>query len=174
MPALRACGIEVTPPYLTSDLIAAHYYSIMLAKCSALDVAKYILKEHGEMTAMKLQKLVYYCQAWSLVWDEAPIFHEKIKAWANGPVVPALYQAHKGLFQVQSRNIPGDAEALNMKARATVKGILKFYGGKTGQWLSEVTHREPPWRDARIGMKPGERGSNEITHASMSEYYGSL
>ena len=41
----------------------------MLAKCSALDVAKYILKEHGEMTAMKLQKLVYYCQAWSLVWE---------------------------------------------------------------------------------------------------------
>jgi uncharacterized phage-associated protein len=28
----------------------------------AVDVAKYILTKTGEMTAMKLQKLVYYCQ----------------------------------------------------------------------------------------------------------------
>ena len=55
---------------------------------TAHDVAAYILQKKGEMTAMKLQKLVYYSQAWSVVWDERPLFHEKIEAWANGPVVP--------------------------------------------------------------------------------------
>ena len=31
------------------------------------DVVKYILNQTGPIPAMKLQKLVYYCQAWSLV-----------------------------------------------------------------------------------------------------------
>lgn len=45
---------------------------------SVFDVSAYILETKGPITAMKLQKLVYYAQAWSLVWDEAPIFDEKI------------------------------------------------------------------------------------------------
>ena len=55
------------------------------------DVAQYILEKQGDMTTIKLQKLVYYCQAWALVWTEAPLFEEKIEAWANGPVTPELF-----------------------------------------------------------------------------------
>ncbi|MBC8146611.1 MAG: hypothetical protein H8E98_01335 [Bacteroidetes bacterium] len=47
---------------------------------SVYDVADYILKQVGYITTMKLQKLVYYCQAWSLVWDEPTcemLKHEK-------------------------------------------------------------------------------------------------
>lgn len=55
---------------------------------TALDIAKYILDRRGPMTAMKLQKLVYYARAWSLVWDEKPLFRSRIEAWANGPVSP--------------------------------------------------------------------------------------
>lgn len=141
---------------------------------SAIDVAKFILKKQGRMSAMKLQKLIYYCQAWSLVWDERPLFREKIKAWANGPVVPELYHEHKGRFNVDAQHINGGLAALDSKARETIDAVMKFYGDKTGQWLSEVTHHEQPWLDARRGLKPGERGSSEITHAAMSEYYGSL
>jgi uncharacterized phage-associated protein len=53
------------------------------------DVAAYILEQRGPMSAMKLQKLVYYSQAWSLVWEDRPLFREEIQAWASGPVVPA-------------------------------------------------------------------------------------
>jgi hypothetical protein len=42
------------------------------------DVAAYILKKKGKMCRWKLQKLVYYSQAWSLVWDGAPLFDEPI------------------------------------------------------------------------------------------------
>lgn len=41
---------------------------------NVLDVAAYVLAKRGPMTAMKLQKLVYYSQAWHLVWDEEPLF----------------------------------------------------------------------------------------------------
>ena len=58
---------------------------------SAHDVAAYILRKQGPLSAMKLQKLVYYAQAWSTVWDDQPLFSEAVEAWANGPVVRELY-----------------------------------------------------------------------------------
>jgi len=72
---------------------------------SVFDVALAILQKHGPMTAMKLQKLVYYCQAWHLVWEGRPMFRERIEAWASGPVVPELYEAHRGKFMVSFDDI---------------------------------------------------------------------
>jgi hypothetical protein len=36
------------------------------------------------MSAMKLPKLVYYCQAWSVVREDRPIFDASTEACANG------------------------------------------------------------------------------------------
>jgi uncharacterized phage-associated protein len=140
---------------------------------SVHDVAAYILSQRGSMTAMKLQKLVYYAQAWGLVWDEAPLFDEAIRAWANGPVVRELYDVYRGQFRV-TENRRGDPSALSAEQAATVEAILGFYGNLSSQQLSDMTHREEPWRLARQGLEPGERGNREITHESMAEYYGSL
>jgi len=137
------------------------------------DVAAYILARKGTMTAMKLQKLVYYSQAWSLVWDEKPLFDEPIQAWVNGPVVPALYAHHRGAFDVSEWS-RGNESALTEKEKESVDAVLGFYGDRTSQWLSDLTHMERPWNDARKGLAPGQRGSQEITPASMHEYYSGL
>ena len=138
------------------------------------DVAAYILRERGQMTAMKLQKLAYYAQAWSLVWDDRPLFTEQIQAWANGPVAPSLYQAHKGQFELVDGSIAGDPAALDHDAVMTVQAVLKNYGDKSSQWLSDLTHAENPWVEARQGLPSGHRGDRVISHAAMAEYYGSL
>ena len=140
---------------------------------SAHDVAAYILSRQGRMTAMKLQKLVYYSQAWSVVWDERPLFGETIEAWANGPVVRDLYDVHRGSFEV-AEWLRGDARRLTSGERATIDIVLDFYGDKSAQWLSDLTHREQPWLAARRGLPDGERGEREITLSSLEEYYGSL
>jgi len=137
------------------------------------DVASYILAKAGSMTAMKLQKLVYYAQAWSLVWDETALFGEHIEAWANGPVIPALYDCHKGEFKLCALSL-GDPNNLSDNERDTVDKVLEFYGDKSSQWLSDLTHREDPWLDARRGIPTGQRSNQEITLASMMEYYGGL
>jgi uncharacterized phage-associated protein len=137
------------------------------------DVAEFILHKCGSMTAMKLQKLVYYCQAWSLVWDEKPLFPEKIEAWANGPVVRELFDLHKGRFRVASISL-GRPEKLNKTQIETVKAVLNYYCKRSSQWLSDLTHMEDPWRKARAGMSEDERGNRVISHASMIEYYSSL
>lgn len=140
---------------------------------NVFDVAAYILQQRGEMTAWKLQKLVYYSQAWSLVWDEVPLFEERIEAWANGPVCPELYQVHRGHFTV-TRIERGDPDGLTADQRETVEAVLRHYGDRTSQWLSDLTHREDPWRNARRGLADGERGNVEITHGAMADYYGCL
>ncbi len=143
---------------------------------SVFDVAVYILDKVSSCTHMKLQKLVYYSQAWSLVWDEQPLFDEPVEAWANGPVVPPLYQALKGSFKVTREDLgdKGNAEALNETARETVDAVVDYYARHDSWYLSELTHMESPWKDARRGLSPGERGSTVITQSAMAEYYGSL
>jgi uncharacterized phage-associated protein len=139
---------------------------------SAHDVAAYILRKKGEMTAMKLQKLAYYSQAWSLVWDEEPLFGESIQAWVNGPVVPALYKVHKGQFKVSTWP-KGDPDRLTATQRKTIDAVLDYYSPRTSQWLSDLTHREAPWLAARRGLAPDDPGNREISHADMAEYYSS-
>ena len=116
---------------------------------------------------------MYYAQAWSLVWDERPIFDEVIEAWANGPVCPVLYAAHKGQYMI-SEWPRGNASNLDEMAKETVDQVLKYYGKMNAQQLSDLTHREKPWNDARLGVGAGDRGTQEITHASMEEYYTSI
>jgi len=136
------------------------------------DVAAYILQQRSPITAMKLQKLVYYAQAWSLVWDEEPLFDETIHAWANGPVVWELYERHRGEFKLHRWD--GNPDTLTPAQKETINSVLKFYGQMSSQQLSDLTHREKPWQDARAGLEPGDRGNRRITLASMAEYYGSL
>jgi len=142
---------------------------------SVFDVAKYILMKTGKMTTMKLQKLLYYSQAWSLVWDEQPLFDNVIQAWANGPVAPSVYNYHRGLYFVDSDKFPmADPSNLTDTQRETVDAVLAYYGDKPAQWLIDLTHSEKPWQDARKGLGPGERGNNDISHASMADYYSGL
>lgn len=140
------------------------------------DVAKYILERNGgAMSSMKLQKLLYYSQAWNLVWEEKPLFPEAIQAWANGPVVPEVYDAHRGLFAVDASTYsPGNSGNLTAKERENIDKVLGFYGDKNAQWLSNLTHQESPWLDARGDLPVGARSSNVITTAAMHEYYSAL
>ena len=140
---------------------------------SSLDVAEYILNKTGPISTMKLQKLVYYCQAWSLVWDENPIFYENIEAWANGPVIRELFNYHRGMFQIE-KVFTGNPALLNETQIETIDAVLDFYGKKSAQWLIELSHNEEPWKQARRGLSEPERGSRVISLESMAYYYSSL
>jgi uncharacterized phage-associated protein len=125
------------------------------------------------MTAIKLQKLVYYCQAWSLVWDEKPLFQEVVQAWPNGPVIPRLLQEHRKSFKVHKIG-RGDPSRLTKIQVETVDAVLKFYGEKSSQWLVELSTMEKPWREARGELGPDDSVVMEIRHSAMAEYYSSL
>jgi uncharacterized phage-associated protein len=142
---------------------------------SIIDVAKYILWQKGETVTMKLQKLCYYCQAWTLAWDNVPLFGEDFEAWANGPVCPELYEYHRGLFSVDrignSDFVPG---SLTTGQKENIDQVLEDYWGYRPFQLSEMTHKELPWREARGNLPPGERCNKVISKETMLDYYSGI
>ena len=140
---------------------------------SVFDVAKYILKQAGEMSTWKLQKLCYYSQAWSLAWTERELFPEDFEAWSNGSVCPELFREHKGLFIV-SDIAKGLSDALTEDEKDTVNVVLQDYGGMSPYELRELSHSEEPYKQARGSLPDGARCSAVIFKSSMGNYYGSL
>jgi uncharacterized phage-associated protein len=63
----------------TSCHVVADYYLVRLDPTAGDSISN-----------LKLQKLCYYAQAWSLALRGKPLFPERIEAWAQGPVVPEL------------------------------------------------------------------------------------
>lgn len=141
---------------------------------NVFDVARYILETKGRMSTMKLQKLCYYAQAWSLVWDDEPLFDEEFRAWANGPVCHELFYKTQGQFSVTAEEEPGNANVLSAEQKDTIDSVLDYYASHDAQWLSRLTHLEDPWNEARIGIPAGVGCDRVISKESMAKYYGSL
>ena len=131
----------------------------------ARDIAQYLLVEFGDMSPMKLQKVLYYCQAWSLVWDGKRLFDDPIEAWVKGPVVRDVWVQNRGATSIHTVN--GDATAVvDRESIDTIRSVMKFYGQKTGQALSDLTHSEEPWIKAY-----SKRPNAIITRASIYDFY---
>lgn len=141
---------------------------------NVFDVAKYILEQKGPMSTMKLQKLCYYAQAWALVWDDKPLFEENFEAWANGPVCRELFLKTKGQYSVSADDETGGDGDLSENQKDTIDQVLRHYGDQNAQWLSQLTHMEAPWNEAREGIPAGEGCNRLITKESMALYYGGL
>ncbi|MDR2703465.1 MAG: DUF4065 domain-containing protein [Cellulomonadaceae bacterium] len=124
------------------------------------------------MTAMKLEKLVYYSQAWHLVWEDTALFSEHFEAWNKGPVAPALQNLHRGQYIVTSWPI-GDSGRLSGAEIATVDSVVGFYGAMSAEQLSSCTHNEAPWIDARAGLPDTMASTNLISTDSIRDYYSS-
>lgn len=132
---------------------------------TVFDVAAYVLERMGTVTGKKLQKLVYYAQAWSVAWGEGPLFTEPIEAWEEGPVVRPLWEAHRGLFWVR-RITGGDPRNLTQRQKECIDAVLSVYSSLSPEELSDMTHKERPWIEAW----ENEWTSNIHLNA-MREYY---
>ncbi|MFL6052254.1 MAG: Panacea domain-containing protein [Actinoallomurus sp.] len=87
------------------------------------------------------------------------MFPERFQAWANGPVSPDLYKCHRGRFQLNDGDIPGDPNLLDEGERESIDLVLQGLGDYTAHQLSTMTHREAPWVQARAraGAQPLQR-----------------
>lgn len=136
------------------------------------DVAAYILENLGSVSTMKLQKLTFYSQAYYLAEHGVPLFPEEFEAWANGPVAPDLFRKHKGEFVI-ARGFFGSANQhiFTRDEIAAIDHVVNCLKDWTGAQLSELTHSEAPWRDARAGLAPSERSKRPIAKAHIKSYY---
>lgn len=140
-----------------------------------LTVAEYILSKTGYVSTMKLQKLAFYSNALSLVDFGLPLFPEQFQAWVNGPVCRELFQAHRGKFIVGPGELgaPSDRPPIGDRARACVDRVVDVFGDYDGKDLSELTHTEAPWLDARRGCGASERCDVVISDGAIRAFYSS-
>ena len=142
----------------------------------AADVGKYFIylanQEKEPITNKKLQKLVYYSQAWSLVLNDKKLFEDQIEAWVHGPAVRSLYVQYKKFgfnpitedVDVSSIKLPNDDKKL-------LDDVWKVYGKLDAEYLEILTHSEDPWQDARRDLQSYENSNNGIAVESMKKFY---
>jgi uncharacterized phage-associated protein len=154
----------------------------------AFDVANYLIRlgtaedEPQYLTHLQLQKLLYYTQGWSLALRDAPLFGERIEAWAHGPVVRDVYPAFAAYGSLPITSIvattddpgydcPSDLSDDECDLITAVWSVYKKY---SASHLREMTHNERPWIEARGQLGPADRCDREITFASMERYFSKL
>lgn len=140
---------------------------------SIFDVAASILENTGYVSTMKLQKLAYYSQAYSLVNDHCPLFEEGFQAWVNGPVCPELFGIHRHRYVIGPEELRGygDASLLSNHEKALVQHVCSVFSDYDGNELSVLTHKELPWRLAREDCSQADRCSRYISNDSIYSYY---
>jgi uncharacterized phage-associated protein len=147
----------------------------------AIDVARYLIhlaaptedEDADCLTHLRLQKLLYYVQAWHLAGQDKPFFTGRIEAWAKGPVVRPVYSAfgNRGCipFPVSEGIEPA---SLSAKDKAFVRSVWDEYKQYSPTALTALTHREAPWKDTYTAFAgPDGRCSAEITHDAMRAYF---
>lgn len=137
------------------------------------DIADYFIwranqdEDLGEnISNLKLQKLVYYAQGFSLAIRNQPLFDAPIEAWKHGPVIHTLWQRHR---QHGAGAIPTpddfDPEQLDFDqdTRDLLEDVYSVYGQYSAWGLRNLTHDEPPWKDT-----PAQ---SVISHEKMRAYF---
>lgn len=129
------------------------------------------------ISPLKLQKLLYYCQAWHLTVYNQPLFDENIEAWAHGPVVPSQYSRFAYILrneQIKPKSINLDVPSFSSETEELLIEVLETYGEHSANYLENLTHKEKPWIIARGDTPVYERSSNVISHDSMISYYSAF
>ena len=142
---------------------------------SALDIADYLLtlaaaeEEPDYLSPMRLQKLLYYAQAWSLANRDHALFREEIEAWTHGPVVRKVYACF-----ADSGNAPisptGNPTNLDEDDQEFVRSVWEAYKGFSATALRNMTHKEAPWIEAYRGPKAGQK-PGIVSHDSMEAFF---
>lgn len=153
-------------------------------RCQIQDATDYVIAafadEPGSLSVLKLQKLLYYVQAWHLAKAGAPIFEGKFQAWVHGPVNRQVYDRFKDTHSLYSPVTVASIregfsrDRLAGQHKAHIDEILEAYGDYTGTQLEDMTHSEQPWVEARGDRKDYERCETEISERTMTAFYQSL
>lgn len=132
----------------------------------ASDIAKWFVNETDresgdDITHLKVQKLVYYAQGWSLAHFNAPLFDEDLEAWAHGPVAPSVWNKFRafGYISIPMQKI---TRKLAVPHATLLASVSEIYGIYTAKRLESMTHKERPWLIARGSIPLHERCSEKI------------
>jgi uncharacterized phage-associated protein len=124
------------------------------------------------VSMMRLQKLLYFSQGWSLALLGRPLFDEVIEAWKYGPVVPKVYHDFKRGSEPITQSIIGKPEgAVSETTMSLIEAVWRNYASYTPIELANLTHQEPAWLEARGGLPADAACTNPLSLETMTESF---
>ncbi len=143
-----------------------------LGKIDSIVLSNYILKHYGSMSHLKLQKLLFYCDAYCLAYFGDELITDKFEAWVHGPVSRNVYNSLRDKSILYSDvaysdiGIDVDAEfgQLTSEQQEILTNVLEELSKWSGTELENATHHETPWIVAR-----GSCGEADICHNTISK-----
>lgn len=143
--------------------------------CRAIDVANFFVDMANNepddcMTNLRVNKFLYFAQAWSLVRRGKRLFDSQIQAWQYGPVVPEVYQAFKpcGRERISSTSGEYSPDLFDNEELELLIDVFREYGKYSSPALVGFTHEKgTPWE--RV-YDPDKR-ETEISDESLREYF---
>ncbi|ACV64603.1 prophage ps3 protein 01 [Desulfofarcimen acetoxidans DSM 771] len=155
----------------------------MLKQINPIDLSRHVIKyvndKGHEVSHLKLQKLIYYVDAWHNVYFNQPLIEDQFEAWMHGPVVRNIWnyfrdksvlydpiKLEEGYFDI--------SEYISSEQLELINDVLDEYGDKTAYYLECLTHSEEPWRRARLGYAPSDKCEAVIYKDLIKQFYGSM
>lgn len=144
-------------------IVVAHY---LMAKNAA--------EKRKGFTNKKLQKLMFYSQAWSLVLNDKKLIDDKFEAWVHGAAIPSLYGHYKrfGFGDIQENFDKAEFASLGEDEKKLIDMVWAVYGKYDADYLELLNHSEEPWQAARQNVSSFESSSAEISEEDMKRFYG--
>jgi uncharacterized phage-associated protein len=151
-----------------------------MEKIDSIALANYVLLKGGPMNHLKLQKIIYYVEAYHLALFGNSLIDDEFEAWVHGPVSRKLWKAFSkysvynliSFDRSRSREIENTFTSFLSEIQATfVNRVISGAKSKTGNQLEALSHVEDPWRNARKGLSPGLPSRNLISKTEMTLYY---
>jgi len=145
-----------------------------MAVATTNEVADWFIRfahEVGDpITNLRLQKLMYYAQAWYLALNGEQLIPDAFEAWVHGPALPAVWERFSGYrWSPISEEVP--EHRLPEQVESHLREIMEVYGGLMAWDLERMAHGEDPWRYAREGLPPDEESTNVISEERMKRFY---
>lgn len=146
----------------------------MEGKYSVFNISGYIVeycnKHYLHITHLRLQKLLYFIQAYFLIKSngERVAFNEEVEVWDLGPTVPCIFHQYK---RFGSGQIPFNDNSysgiFSNDDKKTIEEVILHFNDKSSIYIMEVTHNQKPWKEA-YNKQNLER---VITKNSIYEYF---
>jgi len=137
------------------------------------------------LTNVAMQKVIYFCHAWSLIKLNKPLVNQNFEAWQYGPVLQYLYHEFK---EFDRSPITSRAHAMNMKTgrkeiasqefdqqtTELLKEAVDFYSPMSPFYLVELSHVEGgPWD--KVWNNGGKVNPGmQIDNKAIAEYYAAV
>lgn len=152
-----------------------------------LDISRYIInysnKHNYDISNLKLQKLLYFVQAYFLLTSKGKnlCFNNVIQAWDFGPVVPKAYHSFKRygnldippVIRYFEKNKDGslskhifDEHCISKSDRRKIDDVIEQFKDYTASEMVELTHLQDPWKDAFVSHE-----NNPIEPEAIARYF---